>query len=94
VDRYKRKEGHGNGHYVVEAVQLSKENVREVAEWCTGKEVEEIDALDSTKRYVGLNLLTFQGMARASEGDYIAKDNLGDFHIRWAENFTQNFEKE
>lgn len=77
----------------VEAVQLTKENVREVAEWCTGKEITEIDSLDPDKKYVGLNFLSWEGMTRAHEGDYIIKDSLGQFTWRWPENFEQSFEE-
>jgi hypothetical protein len=78
---------------VIEAVKLTKENVDEVAEWCTGKEVEEIDGLNPEIRYVGLNFIAWDGVTRASEGDYIVKDAIGEFHLRWADNFERDFEK-
>lgn len=77
----------------VEAVRLTKENVKQVAEWCTGQEVEEIDSLDPDLRFVGLNLITQIGMRRASEGDYIIKDNLGTFHVRWPVEFEAMFKR-
>ena len=77
----------------VEAVQLTPQNIHEVADWCTGQEVEEIDALDNTATYVGLNFLSWNGAIRASEGDYIIKDGLGTFHSRWPHAFEENFEK-
>lgn len=93
MQKYRRvHEGNTEG-VTVHAVQLTKDNVHEVAEWCTGQEVVEIDALDNTKTYVGLNFIGWAGMERASEGDYIIKDNLGDFHSRWPTSFEQYFEK-
>jgi len=77
----------------IEAVQLTKGNVHEVAEWCTGKEVTEIDALDPTKTYVGINVILWDGLGRVSEGDYLIKDALGEFHVRWADNFERDFGK-
>ena len=92
MDYYRyRKSSHD---YVVEAVQLTKENVKYVAEWCGGVEVEEIDALDASRRYVGLNLLTEEsGYIRASEGSYIVKDPAGYFHVAWQGRFEHDFEK-
>ncbi len=77
----------------VEAVRLTKENVNQVADWCTGKEVEEIDALEPDIKYVGLNLLTPTGWARASEGDYVVRDNIWGFYVRWPAEFEANFER-
>lgn len=77
----------------VEAVQLTKENVKEVADWCTGQEVTEIDSLDNTKSYVALNFISWDGMARASEGDYIILDPMGNFLSRWGHAFEEAFEK-
>ena len=89
MQRYKHKET----GVEVEAVQLTKENASEVADWVVGKEVEEIDALDASRHYVGLNFISWDGMARASEGDYIIKDPVGSFLSRWPEAFEANFEK-
>ena len=77
----------------IRAIQLTKENVKEVAVWCGGREVEEIDALDPEKTYVGLNLSSWSGMVRASEGDYIIKDSLDTFHVRWPGEFEHQFKK-
>jgi hypothetical protein len=66
---------------VVEAVQLSKENLTEVAEWCDGQVVAERNAIDPEITYVGLNLMTFSGVARATETNYIVKDTIGSFHV-------------
>jgi hypothetical protein len=90
VQQYRRK--FAQEPSVIEAVQLTKQNVEEVAAWCAGKEVTEIDALEHTITYVGLNVITWDGMARASEGDYILKDALGDFHIRKPHAFTTTYE--
>ncbi len=74
------------------AVQLVKANVKEVAEWCSGQEVREIDALNASITFVGINLETWDGRKRASEGDYILQDDLGHFHIRHISAFESGFE--
>lgn len=98
MDRYQRRPARGlktgKEGQVVEAVQLTKENVDQVIEWCDGTGVEEIDALDSEKRYVGINIPSWGGVVRASEGDFVIKDHLGEFHTRWPDHFNNMFEKE
>lgn len=66
----------------VEAVMLTKENVSDVVEWCGGQQVEEVNALNHGVKFVGVNVPTFAGMVRASEGDYVVKDKDGEFHRR------------
>lgn len=89
MQRYRRSETGAE----VEAIQLTKDNITEVADWCTGQEVKEIDSLDPSKTYVGLNFISWDGVARASESDYIIKDELGYFHSRWPHAFDNDFEK-
>ena len=50
-----------------------------VAAWCGGQIVEEIDAEDSSKRFVGVNIPTALGSMRGSEGDYVVKSERGEF---------------
>lgn len=59
--------------------QLTAENAEAVTLWCHGFQVEEIDALEPDKRYVGINIQTIAGGERASEGDYIIQDANGRF---------------
>lgn len=66
----------------VEAVQLTAENVKHVATWCKGQDVIEHDAFDSAKTYAGINVPSFMGKVRASEGDYIILNALGDFKVK------------
>lgn len=75
----------------VQAIQLTHENVQDVADWCNGLEVRELDALDPTKEFVGINVPTFEGRVRASEGDYIVKDSKGGITVRKPRGFTSLF---
>lgn len=77
---------------VIEAVQLAPENVDEVALWCGGQRIEEQDALDSSKIFVGLNILTLEGSMRVGEGDYIIKDALGRFYQRNCSAFEATYD--
>lgn len=65
----------------VEAEQLTSDNVAEVAYWCNGHTVEEIDALDDSKTFAALNVFTLNGPKRAQEGDYIVKFPAGNFLV-------------
>lgn len=64
----------------IDAVELTKDNVAEVAEWCGGRVVTEKDALDEEKTFVGINIPTLEGNMRGSEGDFIIKGLRGEFY--------------
>lgn len=66
----------------IQAVELTHDNVTEVAKWCNGLEVREYDAEDRSKEYVGVNVPTLEGKVRASEGAFITKDIQGRFTVR------------
>lgn len=76
----------------VQAVQLTQENAEEVAIWCGGQIVTEIDTQDDSKRYAGINLPTLEGVTRVSEGDYVVKGSRGEFYRSKQEAFTDAFE--
>lgn len=88
ADLYRRKAGGS-----VEVNRLTKENAIAVTLWCGGVQVEEIDVLDPGTKYVGINVPTLHGMARASEGDYIIKGEHGDFWPCKEDQFYSTYEK-
>lgn len=90
MNKYKFKDKMPNE--VLEAVQLSKENVTEVAKWCRGIEVVEHDALNPENTYVGINLMTFGGPSRAGESDYVVLDRSGHFHVLLSHIFESTIE--
>lgn len=53
------------------AEQLTSENADELARWCNGVVVEEIDPEDESNKYLGLNVPSFDGVVRVSEGAYL-----------------------
>lgn len=58
---------------IVEAVQLTAENVKAASFWSGGTEVVEIDPFDDSIRFAALNVETPDGVKRASEGDWIVR---------------------
>lgn len=76
----------------VEAIQITPENVKRAALWCGGVEVEEIDAQDSTKKFVALNIPTLSGVKRAGESDYVIKGLQGEFSVMNADDFEARYE--
>lgn len=64
---------------IVEAVQLTAENVDAIAEWTGGRVVEETDAI-SNRMYDSLNIPTPHGYKRLSLGMYVVKFN-GMFYL-------------
>ena len=64
----------------VEAIKITPENVKTIVAWCGGQIVEEVDAMDSRNKFVGVNIPTFEGVMRGSEGDYIVKGIAGEFY--------------
>lgn len=60
-----------NPNILVEAVRLTEDNVEEVAKWCRGELVEEIDPEHPEETQFGINLLTPEGTKRASLHMYV-----------------------
>jgi hypothetical protein len=77
----------------VTAIQLTPEKFQRAQLWTGGVPVTEIDALDSKKRFVALNIPTILGTIRAGEGDYIFKDpGTGIFKVMSAKEFERQYE--
>lgn len=76
----------------VEAIQLRKDNAEEIAQWCGGLVVEEIDPQDETHWWVGVNIPTLEGTLRASENDYVIKGTRGEFYPCKPEIFNEIYE--
>jgi hypothetical protein len=64
----------------VEAYLLKKTNADELAKWCGGLVIEEVNPADHLDIYVGVNIPTLEGTMRASEGDYIIRGVRGEFY--------------
>lgn len=69
----------------VELVRISSETAKDAAKWCGGRLIEEIDALDHSKKFPAINVPTADGVVRGSEGDYVAKHGGGFGVITHAE---------
>jgi hypothetical protein len=75
----------------VEAIQVTPESVERATLWSGARQVEEIDPNDSTKRFVALNIPTLDGVKRAGEGDYIVRNNLGEFSVMSQPEFESKY---
>lgn len=63
---------------IVQARCLKKDLAEDIAQWCGGLLVTEIDA-ETDETFVGINVPTREGMARASQNDWIVQGEQGDF---------------
>lgn len=86
----------------VEAVALTRKNVREVAAWCGGRVIEEGKSSDPSDIYLGLDIPTLEGVIRAEtmdssgqypHGDWIIKGVNGEFYIRKPHIFAATYEE-
>lgn len=75
-----------------EAMQVTAETADEIEEWTGGRRVEEIDAIDDTRRFVAVNIPTQRGPARASQGDYVIKHSDGSLEKVSERKFHERFE--
>lgn len=53
---------------------FTEDNGAELAQWCRGKLVEEIDPVDPELKSPAINVQTKDGVKRAHVGDYIGYD--------------------
>jgi hypothetical protein len=75
----------------VEAIQLTKENAEEVAAWCGGHIIEEVNPADHEDVYVGINFPTLDGNKRISEGQMLVRSSAGHFMVHNAGFFETMF---
>lgn len=73
-----------NPGITLEAVRLNEENVEEVATWCRGTLIDEIDPEHPEEKQYGINVETPSGTKRASLNMYVIKYGPNFFveHIR------------
>lgn len=67
-----------------EAKTVTEQNAAELAQWCDGRVVEEIDPFDDSVRRPGINVLCHgQGgpVKRASVGQIIIRQHNGTFDV-------------
>jgi hypothetical protein len=77
----------------IEAEKLTPETADAIAAWTGGVKVEEIDAEDSTKKFVAVNFPTMQGNQRASEGEWVVKGTAGTFKKMGNTEFVATYEE-
>lgn len=90
----------------IEALQLTRENVAEVARWCGGRVVEEAKPGDPTDVYIALDIPTLEGTMRGETlhsstwngrryigGDFIIRGVQGEFYPCKPDIFEQTYER-
>jgi hypothetical protein len=88
VRTYSRKAKH------LEAVQLTKDNLYEVASWCGGKVVEtQGDQRDTSDVYIQLIVPNVDGNDTATLGTFITRDlSDGRFYVKGANFFLEEYD--
>lgn len=86
IEKYR----HGGTGAQVEAMQLTAENIQDIAFWCpSAMIVTEIDPFTS-EEMPALNITTASGRERVSIGQYVVKAN-GQFYMDLPGHFRRNF---
>jgi hypothetical protein len=67
------------------AIQVTERNASEIAEWCSGREV------DSTTATIEVPVQGGASTVLASEGDYVLQDSNHDFHVRSKQVFEAKY---
>lgn len=80
-----------NPGVTVEAVRVNEANVAEVATWCGGDLVDEIDPEHPDESQKGINVSTPSGMQRASLHSYVVKYG-SNFFVKHVRPFEQMYE--
>jgi hypothetical protein len=76
---------------VIEARQLTQDNMEEIAEWCNGgtREIK----ISNPPKPKALEIYTLEGIMDAWEGDYIIKGVKGEFYPCKPDIFKATYEK-
>lgn len=87
----------------VEAVQLTQDNLHDVARWCGGRVIEEAKASDPTDVFRALEIPTLEGTMRALVnrdwtpdgylGDYVIHGVAGEFYACKPDIFAETYEE-
>jgi hypothetical protein len=72
------------------AMLLTEELVTVISVWCHGVIVEEIDAVDPSKRYPALNVQCGDDVKRASLGDWVIKTGPDTFDVKKPNEFIRS----
>jgi len=75
----------------VEAVQVTSENIDQIARWCGGEVVREGKASDPTDVYQAVTVPRVNGPIDARLGYYVIKNSRGRFEVSSPEIFEKKF---
>ena len=74
---------------VIEAIQLTKENVVDVLTFCNNA----VNIVASNEDEMGISILTLEGTMAANTGDYIIRGVKGEFYPCKPDIFEQTYEE-
>lgn len=77
----------------IEAMQLTRDNMADVAEWCGGKATESLASAPGRGLAEKVYILAQNEMMQADYGDYIIKDTQGEFYPCEPNTFADVFEE-
>lgn len=78
---------------VIDAVELTRDNSREVAEWCEGTVGTFVDPKDYRETARGVIIGTLEGEMRALPGDYVIRGVQGEFYPCKPDIFAATYEE-
>lgn len=87
MPRYRKKP------VVVEAIQITKSNIIDVVNWCSGDMVKTL-FFDGRKDIHSIEIQTLEGTIRAETGDWIIKGVRGEFYPCKPDIFAETYEPE
>lgn len=76
---------------VIEAVQITKENVLSVMDWCGGGMIRTL-FFDGRKDVYSIEIDTLEGVMKAETGDWIIKGIRGEFYPCKPDIFEETYE--
>lgn len=90
----------------IEAMQLTRDNVHDVAAWCGGRVIKESNSADRNDVYIALDIPTLEGIMRAETfhtstyrngryhgGDYVIRGVAGEFYPCKPDIFAETYEE-
>jgi len=77
---------------VIEARQITKDNILEVVKWCAGNSVKTF-YFDGRKDHVYVEIETPEGTMRADTGDWIIQGVRGEFYPCKPDIFAETYEE-
>ena len=76
----------------IEAVELTRDNARDVAEWADGQRVSLVNP-STRDSFYGVEIATLEGTMRAVPGDFVIRGVQGEFYPCKPDIFAATYEE-